>query len=54
MIDENPPHQLGGYAVKVRSILPDDTFLADQFQVRLMNERCWLKRVVRPFVPKIG
>jgi hypothetical protein len=49
MIDEHAPHQAGGDAEKVRTVLPADTPRVRQFQERFIHQRGGLQRVSAPF-----
>lgn len=53
VIDQNPPHHLRGDSKEVRAVLPGDPFLAEQPQLRLVDERRRLQGVVRAFMAQI-
>jgi hypothetical protein len=53
VIDEDPAHHLRRNPIKVRSIPPVDAALVYQAQVRLVNERGRLQRMVCAFVSKL-
>jgi hypothetical protein len=47
-VHQNPPHQLSRHTEKVRAILPLHLPHIDQLQVRFVDERRSLERMVRP------
>jgi hypothetical protein len=53
MIDEDPAHHLRRDAEEVRAVLPGDALLANQPEVRLVDQGGWLQRVIRAFATKI-
>jgi hypothetical protein len=53
VVDENPSHHLRGDAEKVRAILPRDAALANQAQVRLVDERGRFECVVSALTPQV-
>jgi hypothetical protein len=53
VIDQDISHQSGGETIKLRAILPLNFLLIHQPQVRLVNQRRWLQRVVRTLPPQI-
>ena len=54
VIDEDAAHHLGRDAEEVRPVLPVDTVLACEPDVRLVDQRGGLERVVGPFPPQIA
>ncbi len=53
MIDQQAAHYLSSNSEKVCAVLPVDPRLIDESQVRLMNQRCRLQRVIDSFTPQI-
>jgi len=51
-INKNSAHDLRGNTIEVRAILPADSPLIDQADVRFVNQRRWLQGMIRPFVPQ--
>jgi hypothetical protein len=45
VIDEDTPHQPGGYGEEMRSVFPVDPALIDQPEVNLMHQSSCLKTV---------
>jgi hypothetical protein len=54
VIDQYTPHETRRHRKKVRAVLPLHVLRADQFQVGLVDERGWLERVARAFVPHVA
>jgi hypothetical protein len=54
VVDENPPHDLRGDAIELRTIPPLYAPLIDEPKVRFMNERRWLQRVSGELVSKVS
>jgi hypothetical protein len=54
IVHENSAHHLRGNSEEVCFVLPVDVVLIGQTQVRLVDERGGLERVVRAFVPKLA
>ena len=51
MVDEDPSHGLSGDAEEVGAILPLHFPLIDELEERLVDEGCWLQRVVGALSP---
>jgi hypothetical protein len=54
VVDEDSAHDVGGHTKKVCTVLPVFLVLIDQVDVRFVNERCRLKRVVWPLVAHVA
>jgi hypothetical protein len=54
MTIQNATHHAGGYAEKLRPVLPRGSILAGHPHVRFMHERRRLKRMARPFPSEVG
>jgi len=54
MVDQDLPHRSRGYAEKVRAVLPSHSPLIHQPEVRLVDERGGLERVIRSLPTHIG
>ncbi len=54
MIDQDPAHDLRGYAKKMGSALPVDPTLVDHAEIHLVNQRGRLQRVADSFHPKLA
>ena len=54
VVDEDAPHQLGGDGEEVASVLPVDGPLAEQLQVRLIDDSGGLKVVVAPLTRELA
>jgi hypothetical protein len=53
-VDEDAPHDLRRHPEEMRAVLPGHTALSDQPEIRLIHQRRWLQRVVRPLVTQVG
>ena len=53
MVHENAPHHDGGHADELRAVLPVHLPLIDEPQVRLVDERGGLERVVGPLAAQV-
>ena len=54
VVDQDATHDQRRGAKKMRSILPVDLTLIDEPEIRLVNQRGRLERVVDPFFPKLA
>ena len=53
VVDQDAPHHLRGDAEELRATLPGDAILSCQPEVRFVDQRGGLQRVVRPFAAKV-
>jgi len=54
MIDQDPSHHLRRHAKEMRAVLPGNSLLTDQPEVRLVDQCCRLQRVVPTLVAKVA
>jgi hypothetical protein len=53
VVDQDAPHHLRGDAEELRAALPGDAVLTGESEVRFVDQRGGLQRMVRPFMAKV-